>query len=114
MNPAVEHRSGSSPGTTSIGALSAPGEISAQLRAIVHELNNPLAVVMGFTQLMILSDGYDGRFRADLDKIYGEMKRVVKGVERLHAYALSLQACVAPVSEGGSANDSPQSLQPPG
>ena len=66
-------------------------EVGKELRTIVHELNNPLAVMMGFTQLILLNNHCDGNVRADLDKVYSEMKRVAGAVEKLHTYALSLQ-----------------------
>ncbi len=66
-------------------------EVGEELRALVHELNNPLAVMMGFTQLMLLNDPPEGKMQADLDKVYSEMKRVARAVEKLHAYAVSLQ-----------------------
>jgi signal transduction histidine kinase len=66
-------------------------DVGKELRALVHELNNPLAVMMGFTQLILLDDRPDGKMRADLDKVYSEMKRVARAVEKLHAYAVSLQ-----------------------
>ena len=77
------------------GAFSRDGsvdsaEISSRLRAFAHELNNPLAVVMGITQLMLLNSQCQGRIRTDLDKLFLEMKRVIQVVERLHAYAISL------------------------
>ena len=66
-------------------------EVGKELRTLVHELNNPLAVMMGFTQLILLNNRCDGAVRADLDKVYSEMKRVARAVEKLHSYALSLQ-----------------------
>jgi len=66
-------------------------EISSRLRAFAHELNNPLAVVMGITQLMLLNSQCQGRIRSDLDKLFSEMKRVIQVVEKLHAYAISLR-----------------------
>ena len=66
-------------------------EVGKHLRALVHELNNPLAVMMGFTQLIMLDGRCEGRMRADLEKVYSEMKRAVAVVERLHACALSLE-----------------------
>jgi hypothetical protein len=32
-----------------------------------------------------------GKVRADMEKLFSELKRVVQVVERLHGYALSLQ-----------------------
>jgi PAS domain S-box-containing protein len=69
---------------------SAVGEIAANLRSFAHDLNNPLAVIMGFTQLLILNAGCQGKVRTDIEKLYSELKRVIQVVERLHGYAISL------------------------
>ncbi len=66
-------------------------EVAAKLRTYAHELNNPLAVMMGFTQLILLNAQCSGKVRADMDKLFSELKRVILVVERLHGYALSLQ-----------------------
>jgi PAS domain S-box-containing protein len=66
-------------------------EAAAKLRTFAHELNNPLAVMMGFTQLIMLNAQCAGKVRADMEKLFSELKRVIQVVERLHAYALSLQ-----------------------
>ncbi len=66
-------------------------EVGKHLRALVHELNNPLAVMMGFTQLIMLDGRCEPGMRADLEKVYSEMKRAAAVVERLHACALSLE-----------------------
>ncbi len=66
-------------------------EVGKELRTLVHELNNPLAVMMGFTQLILLNNRCDANVRTDLDKVYSEMRRVARAVEELHTYALSLQ-----------------------
>jgi nitrogen-specific signal transduction histidine kinase len=68
----------------------APDEVAANLRAFAHELNNPLAVMMGFTQLLVLNPNCQGNTRKDIEKIYSELKRVIQVVEKLHEYALSL------------------------
>jgi signal transduction histidine kinase len=68
-----------------------PEEVGKRLRAVVHELNNPLAVMMGFTQLMMMDGQCEGKLRADLEKVCSELKRLAAVVEKLHAYALSLQ-----------------------
>jgi PAS domain S-box-containing protein len=65
-------------------------EVAANLRTLAHDLNNPLAVVMGFTQLLVLDTNCQGGVRSDIEKIYSELKRVVQVVEKLHGYALSL------------------------
>ncbi len=66
-------------------------EVAGKLRTFAHELNNPLAVMMGFTQLILLNAQCSGKVRADMDKLFSELKRVIQVVERLHGYALSLQ-----------------------
>jgi len=65
-------------------------EVSGNLRAFAHDLNNPLAVLMGFTQLLILNTNCQGKIRNDVEKIYAELKRVIQVVEKLHRYAFSL------------------------
>jgi PAS domain S-box-containing protein len=65
-------------------------EIAGKLRTIAHDLNNPLAVIMGFAQLMILNPSCQGNVRGDVDKLYSELQRVVHVVEKLHGYAISL------------------------
>ncbi len=69
----------------------AVGEVAARLRAITHELNNPLAVTMGFAQLILLNTRCEGQLRSDMEKLYSELKRVVEVVDTLHGYAVSLQ-----------------------
>lgn len=66
-------------------------EAGARLRMLSHEMNNPLAVMMGFIQLILLNPQCAGKVRADMEKLFSEMDRVVRVVERLHQYALSLQ-----------------------
>jgi len=82
---------GLAPGSGPSGEEALRHEVGKELRTLVHELNNPLAVMMGFTQLILLNDRCDSNVRADLDKVYSEMRRVARAVEKLHAYALSLQ-----------------------
>ena len=66
-------------------------EIGSRLRTLAHEMNNPLAVIMGISQLILLSPQCQGRIRSDVDKLYSEIKRVVQSVEKLHGYAVWLQ-----------------------
>jgi PAS domain S-box-containing protein len=66
-------------------------DIAANLRALTHDLNNPLAVIIGFAQLLVLDSSCKGKVRADIEKIYSELQNVIHIVERLHGYALSLQ-----------------------
>jgi PAS domain S-box-containing protein len=70
--------------------MSAVAQVAAKLRGFAHELNNPLAVLMGFTQLLIYDPNCQGKIRNDIEKLYSELKRVIQVVERLHGYAISL------------------------
>ena len=65
-------------------------DIAASLREFVHALNNPLAIIMGFAQLLELNSNCNGKVQADIEKISEELKNVVHIVERLHGYAISL------------------------
>lgn len=65
-------------------------QVGAKLRTLAHEMNNPLAVIMGFAQLVMLNVNCNGKIRADMEKLYSEVRRVSEVVERLHAYALAL------------------------
>ncbi len=65
-------------------------EVGSRLRDLVHDLNNPLAVVMGSTQLLTLSSHCTGKMRVDIEKLYSELEKVVRVVEKLHRYAFSL------------------------
>ncbi len=65
-------------------------EIGDDLRRLAHELNNPLAVTMGFTQLLLLDQNCQDKVRKDIERIYAELKRVTLMVEKLHRYALNL------------------------
>jgi hypothetical protein len=65
-------------------------DIASNLRTIAHDLNNPLAVMMGYVQLIILDENCPGNIRTDVEKVYSELQRVIKGVEKLGSYAISL------------------------
>jgi PAS domain S-box-containing protein len=65
-------------------------DIAASLREFVHDLNNPLAVIMGFVQLLELNSNCKGKVRADIEKLSKQLKNVAHIVERLHGYAISL------------------------
>lgn len=65
-------------------------EVARNLRTFAHDLNNPLAVMMGFAQLLMMNGNCQGGVRDDLEKMYSELKRVIQVVERLHSYAMSL------------------------
>jgi signal transduction histidine kinase len=71
-------------------------EIAANLRTLAHDMNNPLAVIMGFTQLLILNEDCRGKIRNDVEKLYSELKRVIQAVEKLQHYARSLYGNAQP------------------
>ncbi|HYK87985.1 MAG TPA: histidine kinase dimerization/phospho-acceptor domain-containing protein [Acidobacteriota bacterium] len=66
-------------------------DVAVSLRKISHELNNPLAVMMGFAQLILLNTRCEGQIRTDMEKLYSELKRVIQVVDDLHSYAVALQ-----------------------
>ncbi len=76
------------PRETGLDVLS---EVGQKLRMISHDMNNPLAVTMGFLQLALLNDQCTGKIRSDMEKLHSELGRLVSSVERLHQYARSLQ-----------------------
>ncbi len=59
------------------------GEMAA---GIAHEINNPLAAVMGFSQLVLRRE-VDETVRKDLDKILAEAKRASKIIANLQSFA---------------------------
>jgi signal transduction histidine kinase len=65
-------------------------EVAGKLRTFAHDLNNPLAVIMGFTQLLVLNSNCQGTVRKDVERLYSELKRVIQVVENLHRYAMSM------------------------
>lgn len=79
-------------GSLALGAVedAALEEVAAKLRSFAHEINNPLAVIMGFAQLLILNENCPGKVRSDIEKIFYELKQVIHLVDKLHAYAIAL------------------------
>ena len=74
--------------------------IEAELRAMAHRMNNPLAIIMGYGQLALMQLPGEGKARADMERVYAEAQRLARLVEELHAYAMSLQK--KPQAESGA------------
>ena len=64
--------------------LAAVGELSA---GIAHELNNPLAAIKGFAQLLIGGDDLDETVKKDLEAICMEAQRATKITQDLLSFA---------------------------
>ncbi|MDR1727599.1 MAG: hypothetical protein LBT74_06680 [Acidobacteriota bacterium] len=72
------------------GDLSAVEAVATTLRGYAHDLNNPLTVVMGFTQLLMLNEACTGKVKTDLEKVLAGLQQVVELVDDMHRYAYSL------------------------
>lgn len=59
--------------------------LSDGLRGVIHELNNPLTSVLGFTELL-LEEVASQKAAGTVEKIYSEAKRCRKIIEDLQAY----------------------------
>lgn len=82
-------------------------DVGLRVRALVHDLNNPLAVVMGSTQLLTLNSRCTGKIRSDIEKLYSELEKMVQAVEKLHGYAFSLcEGSSGPAQEENTARNS--------
>ena len=65
-------------------------EIEAALRDLTHELNNPLAILAGFTQLLMCNSDCSEKIRADMEKLHLETGRIIAVSDKLRALAVSL------------------------
>ena len=71
--------------------------IGEMVAGIAHEINNPLAAVMGFAQLAMRRE-IDGSLRRDLDKILAESKRAAKIIANLQSFARRYKPQKRPVN----------------
>lgn len=64
--------------------LSAMGRM---ISGVTHELNNPLAAVMGYAQLLQVNESLDADARHDVQRIYAQADRAAKIVRNLQLFA---------------------------
>lgn len=57
------------------------------ISGVAHELNNPLAIIMGRAQLLMVKNHLDTKFRADISLMNHESERASRIVQRLLAFA---------------------------
>jgi two-component system NtrC family sensor kinase len=77
------------------GRLAAVGELAA---GVAHELNNPLAAVQGFAQLLAARDDLEESMRSDVDTIHREAKRATKITANLLSFARKHESEKRPIS----------------
>jgi PAS domain S-box-containing protein len=74
--------------------LSAFGQLIA---GVAHELNNPLAVIMGYAQILVKQDAGPARPHNELHKILHEAERAAKIVRNLLTFARPREPRMEPV-----------------
>jgi len=66
------------------GRLAAVGELAA---GVAHELNNPLAAIQGYSQLLVSRNDLDALAKKDIETIYREALRASKITKNLLSFA---------------------------
>jgi two-component system NtrC family sensor kinase len=66
------------------GRLASVGELTA---GVAHELNNPIAAVQGFAQLLTVREDLDESLKEDLEIIYREAQRAARITGNLLSFA---------------------------
>lgn len=75
--------------------LAAIGQLSA---GIAHEINNPLAGIMGFAELVLKSEGLSGQQREDIETIFKQSKRAGDIVKNLLQFSRIKKGKETPVN----------------